>query len=116
MKKFCVLLLCFAGVTAVQAKLSCEELDELATDLDDLAVALESVDSIGVDSELDDALGDVTTALHLVAKVEKDGQLSGWVADLDDAWEDMEREDFEVALDDITERLDELAERDCSDW
>ncbi len=116
MKKMSLLLLCFVFASAAHARLTCDELEELAADLDSLATGLESVDTIGVDSELDDVLGDVSSALHVVARIEKDTELSAWIDDLDLAWEEMERDDFESSLDDIIERLDDLGERDCSDW
>ncbi len=97
----------------VNARLSCDELDELAEVLDDLAGELEDVSSIGVNSGIDFALGDLTSALNTVASVENDKRLSAWIQDLEIAWEDMERDDFEESLDDITERLDDLYDRDC---
>lgn len=108
------LLLGLPGVA--DARLSCDELDELASSLDELADAMTHIDDIGVNSALDGALGDVTEALSVVAAVENDARLTRWIADLNLAWEDMEREDFEDSLDDIIERLDELGERDCSGW
>ncbi|WP_223786827.1 hypothetical protein [Marinicella meishanensis] len=102
--------------SAANARLSCDELDELAASLDDLAEAMSVVDDIGVNSTLDGALGDVTEALSVVAAVENDARLTRWIADLNLAWEEMEREDFEASLDDIIDRLDELGERDCSGW
>jgi len=102
--------------SVADAKLSCHDLDDLATGLDDLAEALEDIDTIGTNSALDDALGDVTDVLELVAEVENDARLTRWIADLQLAWDDMERADFEDSLDDIIERLDELGDRDCNDW
>ncbi len=116
MTKLLITFLIMGWFSVADAKLSCYDLDELATDLDDLAEALVDVDTIGANSELDDALGDVTDVLELVADVENDARLTRWIADLQLAWDDMEREDFEDSLDDIIERLDELGERDCSDW
>lgn len=116
MKK--IILLCLVGLwsSATFAKLSCDELDELATNLDELAEALEHVDNIGLNSELDDALWEVADVLTVVARVEDDARLTRWIADLKLAWQEMERADFEESLDDIIERLDDLGERDCSEW
>lgn len=102
--------------SAASARLSCDELDDLATGLDDLTEALQDISSIGSNSALDDALGDITDVLEVVTEVENDARLTRWIADLQLAWDEMEREDFEDSLDDIIERLDELGERDCSDW
>ncbi len=109
------LLFCLSYTTSY-AKLSCDELDELATNLDELAYELEGLESIGKNSALDAALGEVTDVLVVVAEYENDARLIRWIADLELAWEDMEREDFEDSLDDVIERLDELGEQDCSDW
>lgn len=102
--------------SVVDAKLSCDDLDDLANSLDELAMALEEIDTIGADSQIDSVLGDVSEALNSVAVVENDARLTRWIADLELAWDDMERADFEASLDDIIGRLDELGERDCSDW
>jgi len=116
MKKLLLILL-FTGLFAsvpVQAKLSCSELDELAEILDDLAVDLQSLESFGVNSEVDVALKELTDALQMVANEEQDKRLGTWIQGLEIAWEDMEREDFEESLDDIIERLDDLYDKDCT--
>ncbi len=114
MKKIVLLsVICFWS-SASFAKLSCYELAELVTSLDELASTLEYVDDIGINTELDGALGEVTDALTLVARVENDARLTRWIADLKLAWQEMEREDFETSLDDIIDRLDDLGERDCN--
>ena len=96
MKKFYLVLLvmCFAMSLPANARLSCDELDELSIILDDLASELEGVDSVGVNGEIDLALGDLTSALNRVADVEKDKRLSAWIQDLEIAWEDREADDF----------------------
>lgn len=99
---------------ASKAQLSCQELAELVVSLDDLYVTLENVDSIGINSPLDNALGDLSEALNAVAEVEEDRRLTRMIADLNYAWDSMEREDFEDALDDIINRMDEMGERDCN--
>lgn len=97
----------------VSARLSCNELDELAEILDDLASDLQNLESFGVNGEVDMALKELTTALKDVAREEQDKRLGTWIQGMEIAWEDMEREDFEESLDDIIERLDELYDRDC---
>ncbi len=110
-----LLLFLFACWTA-QAKLSCDNLDELAEVLDELAEELVDVRSIGVNGDLDLALGDLTDGLNDVARLERDRTLSTWIDDLEIAWEDMERDDFEESLDDIIDRLDDLYDRDCDSY
>lgn len=116
MKKMTAVLLMALGFSVANAQLSCNDLDDLAGSLDDLAIALEDVESIGLNSELDSELGTLTEVLTIVAQVENDARLTRWIADLKLAWNDMEREDFAMSLDDIIDRLDGLGARDCEGW
>lgn len=116
MKKTALICLTFGWLGLAQGQLSCDDLDGLAGDLDYLAMSLEEVEDIGYNTPLDATLGELTVALSAVASVEDDRTLSRWISDLKQAWKDMSREDFEVALDDIIDRLDELGERDCEGW
>ena len=113
-KRYSILFLVALFVSLpTHARLSCNDLDELSVTLDDLADDMEGVRSIGTDGGLDIALGELTSALNEVAHVEHDKRLSAWISDLEIAWEDMERDDFEESLDDIIDRLDDLYDRDC---
>lgn len=116
MKKTLLILSSLFWLSTATAQVSCDDLDDLVGSLDDLADALESVEEIGLNSYLDSALGELSEALKAVAYVEQDRYLSAGISDLNIAWDDMEREDFEIALDDVSERLDELGERDCEGW
>ncbi|MFC3195165.1 hypothetical protein ACFODZ_13010 [Marinicella sediminis] len=116
MKKLLLTMVACCGFSVANAQLSCQDLDDLAGSLDELAEALVEVDDIGLNSPLDATLGDLSEALSAVAYVEEDARLTRWIADLQLSWQEMEREDFEVALDDIIDRLDELGERDCDGW
>ncbi len=116
MNKILFLLSSLFWLSTSNAQVSCDDLDDLIASLDDLAESLESIEEIGLNSYLDSTLGDLSEALTAVAYIEKDRLLTAGITDLNTAWNDMEREDFEIALDDISERLDELGERDCEDW
>ncbi len=116
MKKTILILSSLFWLSTSSAQISCDDLDDLVGSLDDLADALESVEEIGINSYLDSSLGELTEALKAVAYVEQDRYLTAGITDLNIAWNDMEREDFEIALDDISERLDELGDRDCEGW
>ncbi len=114
MKKSCALffvVLLFS--ISAQARLSCGELDDLSEVLDQLSHELEDVRKIGENGKIDLALGGLTESLNQVARMERDKRLSAWINDLEIAWEDMERDDFEESLDDIIDRLDDLYDRDC---
>ncbi|MCB1582991.1 MAG: hypothetical protein R3E90_07085 [Marinicella sp.] len=57
-----------------------------------------------------------TSVTYILAKEESDASLAPWIADLKLAWNDIKREGFEDSLDNIVERLDELADKDCCNW
>ena len=108
-----LLILGFAFTQSSYARLTCNELDELAEILDELAEDFDSMSARRIDDEVDEALAELTDALKDVAYEEKDRRLTAWINDLEIAWEDMEKDDFVESLDDIIERLDELYDRDC---
>lgn len=95
------------------AKLSCDELDEITETLDDFAEDFQQIRTRDIDRSVDEALEELVEALNTVAYVERDKRLTAWIGDLEIAWEDREREDFEESIDDVIDRLDELYERDC---
>jgi hypothetical protein len=95
------------------AKLSCNDLDVLAESLDEFAEEFKNVSDHEIDRSLDRTLRELVVVLKQVANVEKDKRLSAWIQNLEIAWEDEEREDFDEAIDDIIERLDDLYDRDC---
>ena len=108
-----ILALGFSYTQSSYARLTCDELDELSGILDDLSYDFDNLHERRIDNEVDNALGELTDALKDVAHVENDKRLSAWITALEIAWEDMEKDDFVESLDDITERLDELYDRDC---
>ena len=116
MKKTLFILSCLFWLPTSIAQVTCDDLDVLVESLDDLSEALESVDEIGLNNYLDSALGELSEALTAVAYVEQDRYLSVRISDLNAAWSNMERDNFEFALDDVSTRLDELGERDCEGW
>lgn len=116
MKKLIFLLSGFCWFSVANAQLSCDDLDDLAASLDDLAEAIQYVEEIGVNTELDGALGELTNALSSVAYVEQDQYLSGQISGLKSSWDNLDRYNFEESLDNIIERLDGLGERDCEGW
>ena len=95
------------------ARLSCNELDELAEAVDEVAYEVDRMQESDYNRSIDRALKDLTNALRVVADYEDDRRLKAWTSNLEIAWDDMEKDDFIDSLDDITERLDELYERDC---
>lgn len=114
MMKYAVLLLMLMGSFAhAQEQLSCDELGGVADGLDQIAVALQQTDTITEGDEVDTALGEIIDALHLVAKSEQEDDLNHHVSELDQAWEDMNFNNFTHALDNVIASLDRLYKRDC---
>ncbi len=109
-----LLILGFAFIQPTYAELSCDELDEVSEVVDYVADEFDDMSSRRINDEVDDALLELTDALKEVALEEDDRRLTAWINDLEIAWEDMEKDDFVESLDDISERLDELYDRDCT--
>jgi hypothetical protein len=108
-----VLLLSLLFSFSSFAKFSCTDLDELGESLGELAEEFQYLDERDIDRSLDRVLGEVVSALNLVAEVENDKRLSTWIQGLEIAWEDQEKEDFEESLEDVLNRLAEIYVRDC---
>jgi len=106
-------LLTFTFCMPSHARLSCDELDILAESLDDFADEFKRVRDRDIDRDLDEALRELVVVLKEVAYVENDSRLSTWIQNLQIAWEDEDREDFDEAIEDIIDRLDDLYDRDC---
>ena len=110
------LILIFLGLFVSMpsfALLSCDDLDDIADTLDGFAGDFQQLRTRDIDHSVDRALAELVDGLHEVAHAENDSRLTAWTNDLEFAWEDQDREDFEEALDDIIERLDDLYDRDC---
>lgn len=116
MKHVIALLLC-AGLFAVSPSFaelpSCDELAELADILDEVNDELDRIGRIPEDSELDQALGEVVTALEDVAKIEDSKKLSKSVAALAKAWEALDWDSFQVALDEVVLSFDKIRRAEC---
>lgn len=107
-------LLALVWGQSAQARYSCDELDSLAQNLDYLADQLQYVTTIGIDGELDFALGELTDALYYVSAYEGDGTLEYHVNDLSNSWDLANRGAFDRALENIIYRFDALYDRDCN--
>ncbi len=93
-------------------KVSCEELEKMAAELDSLAEALVDT-AIGVDSPLDKALNELLDAIFDFANTEKDAALDDATKNMDKAWHDMDKPSFEAALDQVIHEIDGIAAQDC---
>lgn len=116
MPKLHILLFCMTYTLFAQnvfPQISCFDLDTLADSLDDMADELSEIDTIGIDGELDIALGEMTNVLYQVAQYENDYELNASTDALEQAWQYAQLDAFENAIEDIIDRLDDLDDRDC---
>lgn len=107
-----VSLLCFSHL-ALAEKWSCDELTELANDLDMIAEAFDEAGTIEEGDEIDQALGEIVDAIILIAEIENESALNRSVDSLLSAYNDMNGEMFALALDSVITNLDRLYRRDC---
>ena len=109
-----ITLICFSFNIYAVEKLSCEDLEDSANVLDDIADGFHAAsDIIREDDPLDRALREVLDALHLIAASEGESYLSGNVYSLETAWENMNSDHFASSLEGVRDSLDHLLERDC---
>ncbi len=95
------------------ANVSCGDLSEMATDLDQIAEALTQVDVIHEGDELDQALGQLVDALQIIADAENTDRFYRHVDRFTSAYNDMDSNRFEGTLDDIIAYMDKMYVRDC---
>ena len=112
-----VLLFCaFPCVTVTaQEKLSCEELTEIANDLDEIAVAFEDAGDIEEGDAVDEALGELVDALIALSDIENDSAMNRAVDNLIEAYNNFDGDGFADSLDNVILNLDRLNRRDCRD-
>ncbi|MBF0275496.1 MAG: hypothetical protein HQK84_09725 [Nitrospinae bacterium] len=96
----------------VYAKVSCDELNELNTSLDNLAEALVDAE-IGVNSPLDKALDELLNALFAFADTEQDASLDIALTNMDNAWNDMQQDAFKESLDQVIAEIDGIMSEEC---
>ena len=105
-------LLCFSSLSMAE-KWSCDELTELANDLDTIADAFDEAGTIREGDDIDQALGDIVDAIVLIADIENQSALNRSVDNLIKAYNDMDSDMFAMALDSVITNLDRLYRRDC---
>lgn len=94
-------------------KFSCDELEESIDDLDDIAEGFHAAGDIREGDAVDVALRDVVDSLHIYAAVEKEGNLSYYVNEMELAWQNMDGNNFSNALEGVIESMEQLLRRDC---
>ena len=94
-------------------RLSCDDLADVADQLDIIADAFHKTDSISEGDEVDRALGQVVDALITISRVENEPALTDAVNSLTSAYNSMNSEKFGLSLDSVITNLDRLNRRDC---
>ena len=107
---FCLLL---AVSIPGHAELTCDEL-VIAADLADFyADDVFLASRVREGSRYDEELSHLVDVLGYIADVEDDRRLYRQVENLEDSWVDQEWDVFDITLQKITDRLDDLYDRDC---
>lgn len=109
-----VTFLCISFNSFGQEKMSCDDLEASANDLDDIADGFYAASSmIHENDPVDLMLRDVIDSLHIIAASEKESDLSSYVGKLERAWQNMDADNFAKALEGTIDSFDRLLERDC---
>lgn len=108
-----LLILMLFSVTALAEKPTCEDLDEMASVLDQVAEAFEQTGEIREGGEIDNALGELVEHLFVLAEVENESDLSDYVESMANGWDNMDADRFANSLDGVIGSLDRLYRRDC---
>jgi hypothetical protein len=101
--------------TASAGALSCEEVDSVGEALTAVALALDSGVEVGVGSEIESNLADLTLGLAQIAEAEGDEDLANAALDMADAWENQDRDGFTDALADAVAKLAVISATECGD-
>ncbi|WP_461538148.1 hypothetical protein [Spongorhabdus nitratireducens] len=105
-------LLLAASIPA-QAELTCNELVTAADLADFYADDVFFANRVREGSRYDEELSDLVDVLGHIADVEDDRHLFRQVDRLEDSWVDQKWNTFDITLQNITDRLDDLYDRDC---
>ena len=110
-----ILFFSMTGFTAVASeKPTCEDLTQIADDLDEISAAFSDAGTIEEGDAVDVALGEVVDALYWISEAENDERyLTDAVNSLTDAYDRMDGEKFGLALDSVVTNMDRLYRRDC---
>ncbi len=109
-----ILIFIFSCLTATAGeRLTCDELTDLANDLDGIAVAFDNVGTITEGDEIDRALGEIVDVIILVADIENEAAMNNAVDSLISAYDSFNSEKFALSLDSVILNLDRFYRRDC---
>lgn len=107
-----VLVTSFFCTSANAEKIDCDSLAALGAGLDQVIIGL--ADGEEVDDELYAGLSEAMDALHKIADQENNSVIDQGLDDLEAAFEAQNRDEFIVALNDISTEFDALKTQDCN--
>lgn len=109
-----IFILAMTGFTAIASgKPTCEDLTEIADDLDEVSAAFSDAGTIEEGDAVDVALGEIVDALYWLSEAEGESHMTDAVNSLTDAYDKMDGEKFGLALDSVVANMDRLYRRDC---
>ena len=94
-------------------KVSCDDLTELANDLEDIAREFNKTRTFREGSEVDKSLSTLVDSLRVLAKSENEAALNNSIDWLEDAYGRMDAKLFSHRIAGVVTQLDHLHRRDC---
>ena len=102
------------GVAGAEPVLSCGEIDEVGEGLMVIGIALEDDGlEVGVGSDVEHDLAQVTMGLAQIAEAEGDPDLAQASIGMTDAWDAMDKDAFTDALADAVAKLAVISASEC---
>ena len=102
------------GVAGAEPVLSCDEIDEVGEGLMAIGIALEDDGlEVGVGSDVEHDLAQVTMGLAQIAEAEGDPDLAQASIGMADAWDAMDKDAFTDALADAVAKLAVISASEC---
>jgi phage gp29-like protein len=92
----------------------CADLSGMTADLSNISGAFNLIDEIKEGDELDQALGELVDAMVLVAEAEDSPRLNSAVDSLSQAYNNLDSDKFESALNRVISYMDRMYKRECS--
>ena len=101
-------------LSAHAQEVSCDDLTDMADVLDEVAdIFANGLDGVEEDGYVDTQLAELTAAVTEVAAAEGDRGLSRNAGRMRAAWQEMDADGFQDALDNVIGAVDRLYYRDC---
>lgn len=112
-KKLLLGALAVVSLNVSAMEISCDDLQDMANAVDDLVGVIQSGADVREGDEADNALRGLVDALYEVARIENESDLNDYVIAMDNAWHDMDGDQFVYGANGVVGSLDRLYVRDC---